>query len=33
MELDIIKNTDPEVAKYVELELDRQRNTIELIAS
>ena len=33
MELDIIKNTDPEVAKYIDLELSRQRNTIELIAS
>ncbi len=33
MELDIIKNTDPEVAHYIELELERQRNTIELIAS
>ena len=33
MELDTIKNTDPEVAKYIEAELHRQRNTIELIAS
>jgi len=33
MELDIIKNTDPEVAKYIAQELDRQRDTIELIAS
>lgn len=33
MELDKIKNIDPEVAEYIELELDRQRNTIELIAS
>lgn len=33
MELDIIKKTDPEVAKYIESELERQRNTIELIAS
>ncbi len=33
MELDIIRKTDSEVAKYIELELDRQRNTIELIAS
>ncbi len=33
MELEIIKQTDPEVAKYIELELERQRNTIELIAS
>ncbi len=33
MELDIIKKEDPEVAKYIELELERQKNTIELIAS
>ncbi|MBQ8847383.1 MAG: serine hydroxymethyltransferase [Candidatus Gastranaerophilales bacterium] len=33
MELDKIKNTDPEVAKYIDLELKRQRETIELIAS
>ena len=33
MELDIIRNTDPEVAKYIDLELTRQQNTIELIAS
>ena len=33
MELEIIKNTDPEVAKYIGLELKRQQNTIELIAS
>ncbi len=33
MELEIIKKTDPEVAKYIELELKRQRETIELIAS
>jgi len=33
MELDIIKQTDPEVAKYIDLELKRQRETIELIAS
>lgn len=33
MELDIIRKTDEEVAKYIELELNRQRNTIELIAS
>ena len=33
MELDIIRKTDSEVAKYIELELERQRNTIELIAS
>ncbi len=33
MELDIIRKTDPEVAKYIEDELNRQRNTIELIAS
>lgn len=33
MELDVIKKVDPEVAKYVELELKRQQTTIELIAS
>lgn len=33
MELDIIKQADPEVAKYIELELKRQQTTIELIAS
>ncbi len=33
MEIDIIKNTDSEVAELIEKELDRQRNTIELIAS
>ena len=33
MELETIRNTDPEVAKYIDLELGRQRNTIELIAS
>lgn len=33
MELDVIKKVDPEVAKYVELELERQQNTLELIAS
>ena len=33
MEIDIIKKTDPEVAKYIELEFKRQQNTIELIAS
>ena len=33
MELDIIRNTDPEVAELVEKELTRQRNTLELIAS
>ena len=33
MELDVIKSVDPEVAKYIEQELQRQRNTIELIAS
>ncbi len=33
MELDIIKKTDAEVAKYIELELKRQQETIELIAS
>jgi len=33
MELEIIKQADPEVAKYIELELKRQQTTIELIAS
>ena len=33
MELDVIKQTDSEVAHYIELELKRQRETIELIAS
>ncbi|MBR1942319.1 serine hydroxymethyltransferase [bacterium] len=33
MEIDVIKQTDPEVAGYIEKELERQQNTIELIAS
>ena len=33
MELDIIRKEDQEVAKYIELELKRQQETIELIAS
>ena len=33
MELDILKNTDADVAKFIEQELKRQENTIELIAS
>ncbi len=33
MELDIIKQTDPEVAAAIAKELERQQNTIELIAS
>lgn len=33
MELETIRKTDKEVAHYIELELERQRNTIELIAS
>ena len=33
MELDLIRKQDPEVAGFIERELDRQRNTIELIAS
>lgn len=33
MELDIIKQVDPQVAEMVEKELKRQQNTIELIAS
>ena len=33
MNLDNIKKVDPEVAKQIELEFERQQNTIELIAS
>lgn len=33
MELDIIKQVDPQVAEYIEKELVRQKTTIELIAS
>ena len=33
MELETIKNSDPEIAVLIEEELERQRNTIELIAS
>lgn len=33
MELDLIKNTDLQVAELIEDELERQQNTIELIAS
>ncbi len=33
MEFNIIKNADSEVAEYIEAELKRQQNTIELIAS
>jgi len=33
MEIEIIKQTDPEVAQFVEAELKRQQATIELIAS
>ena len=33
MELDVIRNTDSEVASWIERELERQRTTIELIAS
>ena len=33
MELDIIRREDPEVADLIEKELQRQQNTIELIAS
>lgn len=33
MELELIKKADSEVAQYIELELKRQRETIELIAS
>ena len=33
MNLDNIKKVDPEVAEQIELEFERQQNTIELIAS
>lgn len=33
MELDIIRQVDPQVAEYIEKELKRQQTTIELIAS
>ena len=33
MELEVIKKADPEVASFIEEELKRQQNTIELIAS
>lgn len=33
MELNLIKNTDPQVAEYIEKELKRQQTTVELIAS
>ncbi len=33
MEIDVIRKTDEDVAKYIELELKRQQETIELIAS
>lgn len=33
MELEIIRNTDAEIADLIDIELKRQRNTIELIAS
>ena len=33
MDLNIIKQTDPEIAKAIENELERQTNTLELIAS
>ena len=33
MELDVIRTEDPQVAEYIEKELKRQQNTIELIAS
>lgn len=33
MELDIIKQVDPQVAEYIEKELKRQQTTLELIAS
>ena len=31
--LDILRSQDPEIAQYIDEELERQRNTIELIAS
>lgn len=33
MEIELIKQVDPQVAEYIELELKRQQTTIELIAS
>lgn len=33
MEIELIKQVDPQVAEYIELELERQQTTIELIAS
>lgn len=33
MELEVIRQADPQVAEYIEKELKRQQNTIELIAS
>jgi glycine hydroxymethyltransferase len=33
MNVEHIKQTDPQVAKQIELEFERQQNTIELIAS
>ncbi len=33
MEIDLIKKEDPQIADLIEKELERQRNTIELIAS
>ena len=33
MELDLIRQVDPEVADAINLELDRQRTHVELIAS
>lgn len=33
MELELIRQADPEVAGFIELELDRQRSHVELIAS
>ncbi|MER2142088.1 MAG: serine hydroxymethyltransferase, partial [Priestia megaterium] len=33
MELDLIRQADPEVADAINLELDRQRTHVELIAS
>ncbi len=33
MELELIRQTDPQIAELVEKELKRQQDTIELIAS
>ena len=33
MDLDKVRKTDSDIAKYIDEELERQQNTIELIAS